>query len=160
MNWISKSAALLIAACAALTLCGGGSPPKIVVRVHTQNVAKEMKGNQTFMVQIPDPPEQISVMAIPEASEKDVLNVVAKPVSHGFGAYIQFNRRASVNISATTAQNQDRILVVVINNRVVYAPKIDTVISNGVIHIPEGITPKEMQALGELAKYNTKRAKF
>ncbi|HSI83169.1 MAG: hypothetical protein ACAI35_02425 [Candidatus Methylacidiphilales bacterium] len=171
MNWISRwkkqlegcrfrlLIVLLLLVSSLSPALAGSSPPKVVVRVHIQNMNKELK-KQTFMVQLPDPPEQISVSTLPEASEKDVLNVTGKPTTNGFGAYIQFNRRGSVNLSATTAQNQGRILVVVINNRVVYAPVIDTVISNGILFIPDGISPKEMEALSTLAKYNSKRAKF
>src|ERR1043165_7270136 len=128
MKWIISCTLLILATVlvsAPTTALAGGSPPKIVVRVHVENVAKELKGRQTFMVQLPDPPEALSVVATPEASERDVINVVGKPTSNGYGAYIYFNRKAAVNLSATTAQNAGRVLVVVINNRVVYAPVID-----------------------------------
>jgi hypothetical protein len=63
-----------------------------------------------------------------------------------------------VNLSAVTAQNQGRILVVLINNTIFYAPVIDTQISDGRLDIPHHLTPQALALMQEVVQKNIRQA--
>ena len=60
-----------------------------------------------------------------------------------------------------TSTGRGLILVVLVNGRVVYAPRIDTVITNGAILLPAGsVTPEEItQVNGDISKAKEQRLK-
>jgi hypothetical protein len=55
-----------------------------------------------------------------------------------------------------TIQDEGRIMVVILNGRIIYAPIIDTVLGNGILTIPRGVLPAEIPELNELVKKNAK----
>jgi hypothetical protein len=67
---------------------------------------------------------------------------------------VDFNDFGRTKLEAGTSTGRGFILVVLVNGRVVYAPRIDTVITNGSILLPPGsITPDEIaQVNGQVEK--------
>ena len=63
-----------------------------------------------------------------------------------------------VALSAATAQNQGRILVVLINGYVIYAPSIDEQITSGELDVPHPISSQVLLQLQEVAQKNLKQA--
>ena len=61
-------------------------------------------------------------------------------------------------MSAVTAQNQGRILVILIDGYVVYAPIIDEQITTGELDIPHPISLQVIQLLQEVARENLRKA--
>jgi len=106
---------------------------------------------------LPIPPdgERIQVRTLPEVSENDLID--AQQDASGV-VHLQFNHVGQVNLNAVTAQNQGRILVVLINGVVVYAPVIDEQITNGELDLPRPISPLALQLLQEVARHNVKQA--
>jgi len=72
--------------------------------------------------------------------------------------HLLFNHVGQVNLSAVTAQNQGRILVVLIDGQIVYAPIIDEQITNGELDLPRPINPQVLQLLQEVARKNVRQA--
>jgi hypothetical protein len=63
-----------------------------------------------------------------------------------------------VNLNAVTAQNQGRILVVLIDGYVVYAPIIDEQITDGELDLPRPLPAQVLQLLQEVARRNVRQA--
>jgi hypothetical protein len=74
---------------------------------------------------------------------------------------VDFNDFGRTKLEAGTSMGRGFILVVLVNGRVVYAPRIDTVITNGSILLPPGsITPDEiLQVNGAVEKWKEQRLK-
>ena len=103
-------------------------------------------------IQLTQPDEQIFVSSIPEATEKDLLGIVPAPGAAG-GAILHFSDHAGMNLDAATSQGDGKVLVVVLDGRVIYSPMIDTTIKTDIL-IPRGIMPQEFSLLDALAKQN------
>jgi len=134
------------------TLCFAGSkPPQIYLRVYTQTDSNGSP-NSIIPIQLTQPDDQIFVSAIPEASEKDLIGIVPAPGAAG-GAILHFNEHAGMNLDAATSQGDGKILVVVLDGRVIYSPMIDATIKTDLL-IPRGILPQEFSLLQAVAKQN------
>jgi len=139
---------LLAAPCLA-----GSKPPQIFLRVYTQTDSQGSP-NSMIPVQLTQPDEQIFVSSIPEATEKDLIGVDASPGGNGtVGAILHFSAHAGMNLDAATSQGDGKILVVVLNGRVVYSPMIDMGLKTELL-IPRGILPQEFSLLQAVAKQN------
>ena len=132
----------------------GHSPPKIVLRVHVQTTGPGQSPMEVTTITIPPDNEQIQVRTLPEVTEGDLTNVQ----QDASGLHLQFDHVGQVNLSAVTAQNQGRILVVLIDGYVVYAPIIDEQITNGELDIPRQVSPQIVQLLQGVAQQNVKQA--
>ena len=140
-------------------LQAGAPAPQLSLRILVQS-NQIANSAQTVAVPLTDPEETIYVNAIPEASEKDLIGVEPYNGPAGeTGATLHFTSHAGLSFNADTMQNQGRILVVVLNGRVVYSPIIDSVISGGDFLIPHGVSPQDMALLQATAQINQKRMK-
>jgi len=133
----------------------GHSPPKVVLRVHVQTTGEGQSALEVTTITIPPNGEQIQVRTLPEVTEGELVDVRqdASGVVH-----LKFNHVGQVNLNAVTAQNQGRILVVLIDGYVVYAPIIDDQITNGELDLPRPINPQVLQLLQEVARKNVRQA--
>lgn len=105
-------------------------------------------------ITLPPNGEQIQVRTLPEATEQELVDVR----QNASGLHLQFDHVGQVDLSAVTAQNQGRILVVLINGYIVYAPIIDEQITNGELDIPHPINPQVILLLQEVARRNVRQA--
>jgi hypothetical protein len=128
----------------------GKSPPKVVLSVHIQTTGDGLSANEAQTVFLPPNGEPIQIRTVPEVSEKDLISVDPEPG----GTLLTFNHAGEINLSAVTAQNQGRILVVLINGYIVYAPLVDEQISNGQLLLPHALAPQVVQLLQDVAKKN------
>jgi preprotein translocase subunit SecD len=133
----------------------GHSPPKIVLRVHVQTTGEGQSAQEVTTITVPPNGEQIQVRTLPELTEQELVGVQQDASG---GVRLQFNHVGQVNLSAVTAQNQGRILVVLIDGYVVYAPIIDEQITSGELDIPRQISLQIVQLLQEVAQQNVKQA--
>ena len=132
----------------------GHSPPKVVLRVHVQTTGEGLSAQEATTITIPPNGEQIQVRTLPEATEQELIDVQ----QDASGLHLKFNHVGQINLNAATAQNQGRILVVLIDGYVVYAPIIDEMISNGELDIPHPIPAQIVQLLQEVARQNVRQA--
>jgi hypothetical protein len=133
----------------------GHSPPKVVLRIHVQAPGEGQSPLEVTTIAIPPDGERIQVRTLPEVTEHDLVDVQqdASGVVH-----LLFNHVGQVNLSAVTAQNQGRILVVLIDGYVVYAPIIDEQITNGELDLPRPISSRVLQLLQDVARKNVRQA--
>jgi hypothetical protein len=132
----------------------GHTPPKVTLRIHVQTTGEGQSPLEVAHIQVPPAGEEILVRAIPELSENQLVAVQ----QDASGLHLGFNHVGQVDLNAATAQNQGRMLVVLIDGNVVYAPIIDTQITNGVLDIPHQIPPIVVQLLQGVAAQNVRKA--
>lgn len=105
-----------------------------MLRVHLQ-AQEGVQGQTSLPVQLFQPAETVSIRAIPELSEKDVRQISLR--SDG-SILVEFDAFGQAKLEAATSTGRGLILVVIVNTRVVYAPVIDTVLTQGAILLPAG----------------------
>jgi hypothetical protein len=132
----------------------GHTPPKVILRIHVQTTGEGQSTLEATSIQLPPQGEQILMRTLPEVSEAQLIDVQQDTN----GARLKFDHTGQVSLSAATAQNQGRILIVLIDGQVVYAPTIDEQITNGELDIPHPLPPIIIQLLQEVAKDNLRRA--
>ena len=132
----------------------GHSPPKVTLRIHVQTTGAGQSPQEVTTITIPPNGERIQVRTLPEVAEDELVDVW----QDASGLHLKFNHVGQVDLNAVTAQNQGRILVVLIDGYVVYAPMIDEQISNGQLDIPRPVPAQILQFLQERAQQNVKQA--
>jgi preprotein translocase subunit SecD len=132
----------------------GSSPPKVTLRIHVQVAGEGLSPQEATTIAVPPDGEEIQVRTLPEASERDLVEVQQDAT----GLHLQFNHVGTVNLNAVTAENQGRILVVMVDGRIIYAPVIDAQISKGHLDIPHQIPPQLVVLLQQLAQQNVRQA--
>lgn len=134
-----------------------GSTPKtkIFLRVHVQTNAAGLPNTQVASVAVPPDNEVIQIRALPELTEQNLIDVQSTATG---GVRLMFNHTGQVNLDAVTAENDGRILVVMLNGYVLYAPIIDQRITTGELDIPHPLSPQVLQLLQETAQNNVLQA--
>jgi preprotein translocase subunit SecD len=133
----------------------GHSPPKIFLRVHVQTTGDGQSALEATTISLPPNGEKIQIRTLPEVTEQDLVDVQQDPSG---GLRLLFDHVGQVALSAVTAQNQGRILVVLIDGYVIYAPTIDEQITSGELDIPHPFSPEVVQLLQQVAQKNVKKA--
>jgi hypothetical protein len=134
----------------ALPAHAGHSPPKLLLRIHVQTTGSGLSADQARTVLLPPNNEPIMVRAMPEVSERNLIAVESSPN----GTLLTFDHEGQINLSAVTAQNQGRILVVFLNGFIIYAPVIDEQITSGQLLLPRPLAPQIVQLLQQIAADN------
>jgi len=131
----------------------GHSPPKVTLRIHVQTTGEGQSTLEVAQIRVPPDGDTILIRAIPEVSENQLVEVV----QDASGLHLRFNHTGQVDLNAATAQNQNRIMVVLIDGNVVYAPVIDTQIDDGILNIPHQIPLQVVQLLQQVAAENVRK---
>ena len=136
---------------------GAAEKPPFLLRVHLQ-APEGAKGMVSVPVTLFQPNETIAIQSLPEVSEKEIRKISTRADGT---VLVDFNDFGRTKLEAGTSTGRGFILVVLVNGRVVYAPRIDTVITNGSILLPPGsITPEEIaQVNGQTEKEQNQRLK-
>ncbi len=114
-----------------------------------------MPTTQAINVPLPPTGEIIQVRALPEITEHDIFDVKADAENN---VTLTLDHRGRVNLSATTGEDQGKIMVVMLNGVVIYAPVIDAQITSGILAIPHPLTPEVIKIMQDMAKQNVKDA--
>ena len=136
---------------------GAAEKPPFLLRVHLQ-APEGAKGMVSVPVTLFQPNETIAIQSLPEVSEKEIQKVSTRADGT---VLVDFNDFGRTKLEVGTSTGRGFILVVLVNGRVVYAPRIDTVITNGSILLPPGsITPDEiLQVNAEVEKSKEQKLK-
>ena len=130
---------------------GAAPKPPVLLRVHLQ-APEGAKGQVSVPVTLFNPAETISIQTIPEVSEKEVRKVSTRLDG---SILVEFTDFGQTKLEVGTSTGRGLILVVIVNGRVVYAPRIDTVLTNGCLLLPAGsITPEEMAQMNGDVEYS------
>jgi hypothetical protein len=133
----------------------GHSPPKIFMRIYIQT-NEGLPDTEARPLAIPPDNEVIQVRTLPEVTEADLTAVEADPSG---AVHFHLNHIGQVNLDAVTAQNQGRIMVVMIDGVVIYAPTIDEQISDGELIVPHPLNPAVIKLLQDVAAHNVEESK-
>jgi hypothetical protein len=154
MRPLPRPALLLLCLAAWLVGFDGSKPPQVYFRIYTQT-DDQGNTNRTMSVHVINPEQQIFVSTIPEATEKDIFGIEPFAADGGtMGAVFHLNAHAALNVDAATTQYDGKILVFALNGRVLYNPIIDSIVSDGILRVPRGITPQEIALLQAVVKQN------
>ena len=122
-------------------LLGATPKPPLLFRVHLQ-APEGSKGQVSVPVTLFNPSQTISIQSLPEVSEKEIRKVSTRADG---SILVEFTDFGQTKLEVGTSTGRGLIMVVIINGRVVYAPRIDTVLVNGCLLLPAGsITLEEM----------------
>lgn len=149
MRYLFFALALFIA----LPVQAGKTPPKLLLRIHVQTTGSGLPDTQAHTVLLPPNGEPIQVRALPEVSEVNLIGVDPRPG----GTLLLFDHAGQINLSAVTAQDQGRILVVFLNGFIIYAPVIDEQITNGQLLLPHPLAPEIVKLLQQIAADNVRQ---
>jgi preprotein translocase subunit SecD len=130
----------------------GHSPPKVTLRIHVQTTGEGQSTLEVTQLRVPPDNQEILVRALPEVSEGQLIDAE----QDADGLHLRFNHTGQVDLDAATAQNQGRILVVLIDGQVIYAPVIDMQITSGQLDIPHQIPADILLLLQQVAKENAR----
>jgi len=133
----------------------GKKPPQIIFRVFVQTAGVGLPTTQAINVPLPPTGEIIQVRALPEITEHNIFDVKTDATGNVF---LTLDHPGRVNLSATTGEDQGRIMVVMLNGVVIYAPVIDEQITNGILEIPHQLDPAVIKIMQDMAKQNVKDA--
>jgi hypothetical protein len=136
---------------------GAAQKPPVLFRVHLQ-APEGAKGQVSVPVTLFQPNETIAIQNLPEVTEKEIRKISTRVDGTILVEFTDFGR---TKLEVGTSTGRGLILVVLVNGRVVYAPRIDTVITNGAILLPAGsVTPEEIdQVNGDIVKAKEQRLK-
>lgn len=134
----------------------GAKRPTSSLRIYLQTVEVGAPGTQIMPILLLHPNKQIMVRAQPELSERDIEKVESRESDIGVALRLILTEHGKTVLSAVTTESQGKILVVMLNGRVIYAPVIDKTIDDGVLIIPRGAMPEEIAPLEEAMKYSKK----
>jgi hypothetical protein len=133
----------------------GHTPPQVLLRVHVQTSGEGLSAMEATTIALPPQGEQIQIRTLPEVTEHDLVG--AQQAASG-PLRLLFDHVGQVALSAVTGTNQGRILVVMLDGYIVYAPTIDQQITDGELDIPHQVKPEVLQALQEVARRNVEQA--
>ena len=137
----------------AFFLLGAAEKPPSLLRIHLQ-APEGAKGQSSIPVTLFDPAQNIAIQTVPEVTEKDIRTVLGQADGTTLVSLDDFGR---TKLEMATSTGRGLILVVIVNSRVVYAPLIDTSITNGAIILPAGaIFPEELEAFNREAAKKTR----
>jgi hypothetical protein len=140
-----------------LVWMGAAEKPPFLLRIHLQ-ATEGAKGSTSALITLYQPNETIAIQSLPEVTEKEILKVSTRVDGT---VLVEFNDFGRTKLEVGTSTGRGSILVVIINGRVVYAPRIDTVITSGSILLPSGsMTMEEITRVnGEIEKSREQRLK-
>ena len=118
---------------------GAAEKPPFLLRIHLQ-ATEGAKGSTSSLVTLYQPNETIAIQNLPEVTEKEILKISSRADGT---VLVEFNDFGRTKLEVGTSTGRGSILVVIVNGRVVYAPRIDTVITSGSILLPPGSIAKE-----------------
>ena len=123
----------------ALMLMGSGPQPTLSFRIHTELTTVSAPG-QAVPVTLFNPDQEIHISRFADLTENHVADVQRMP---GGGVLVLFKQEGASLLDVATTNNQGRIMVVMVNGRVLYAPVIDAPLRKGRMMLPPGITDEE-----------------
>jgi hypothetical protein len=133
----------------------GHTAPKLFLRVNIQTTGEGQSSLEVTTITLPPNGDKILIRTLPEATEQELIAVQ----QDASGAVrLQFDHAGQVSLSAVTAQNLGRILVVSLNGYVIYAPVIDEQITSGELDLPHPMNPQIFQLLQQIAQENVRKA--
>jgi len=131
----------------ALGLMGAASKPKVTIRFHTE--ANPSSGPEfSISATAPDSSQKVTLSKVAQISESDVLAIFPFPAANGsMGCAFKLDAHGRVALETLSTEFRGGLLFGFVNGRVVTAMLIDRRVGDGVITIPSGLTPQDIEMM-------------
>ena len=149
-----KALRLLLLLTIAGSLCGAAKKPKLVVHFHVEAIGNA-GGQFTMPVKFANPPRDGHVETIAFASDKNITAIFPVENPDGtLGCAFQLDQSGRFALETISKDRRGASLVVTMRTKTgrhqVTDMVIDKPITDGIIYVPSGISPGEMQMLREM----------
>ena len=146
-----RSLAATLLTIAALCSMGAAKKPTLSVRFHVESVGNA-GGSFTMPAKFKNPPRDGNIESIPFASERNVTAIF--PVVHpngSIGCAFQLDRSGALALETVSTDRRGASMVAFIASKaamhqVIDLP-IDKPIRDGIVYLPVGLTPGELEML-------------
>jgi hypothetical protein len=142
------------AAALAVLLCGFAKKPKLSVRFHVEAIGNA-GGSFTMPAKFVNPPRDGFIESVPFVSERNIKAIF--PVQHPdgqLGCAFQLDRSGAIGLQTTSTDRRGASIVAFISTKTgthqVVDMVIDKPIRDGIIYIPRGLSPGEIDMLKQL----------
>ncbi|HWL54202.1 MAG TPA: hypothetical protein VNQ90_17305 [Chthoniobacteraceae bacterium] len=122
-------------------------PPAFNIRFHLQ--ASEADG-EPFVTRLPihDGRGPAFIKKVPEITEHDIVAIFPFTAADGtYGCTLKLTVHGRISLDSTSVEARGRVLVCIINGRVVTAMMIDKRVSDGILTVPSGLTASDVDQL-------------
>ncbi len=129
---------------ALMFVAGAKKPPAFSVRFHLQ--ANEADG-APFVTRLPinSGKGPAFIKKVPEISEHDVEAIFPFTAADGtYGCTLKLDAHGRISLDSTSVEARGKVLVCMVEGRVVTAIMIDKRVSDGILTIPSGLTAAEV----------------
>ena len=123
--------------------------PPLTVHFHLEANARD---TATFAtpVTLKNPPREAYVEKIPTLTERDIAAIYPFPASDGtMGCAFKLNDHGTFDLEAVSTDRRGSSIIAVVNGRQVIDMIIDKKVSDGVITIANGLTPRDIELLSK-----------
>lgn len=128
-------------------LAGGKKAPVLTIRLHGEGSASDGPSFSSE-IQLNNPPVKIFMRNVPVTSERDITAFLPFRGNDGqAGAYFRLDAHGANKLQQFTVEEKGRTAIVMINGRIVANMKINAAVNDGILYVPGGILPVEIQLL-------------
>jgi len=131
----------------ALLFMGAAFRPALSIRFHV--TTNQMDGTPfVSVVEVGNPPRKVYVKKIPEINEMDIAAIYPFKAADGtLGCALKLDDHGQIHLDTLSVEHRGTVLVCIVNGRVVTAMLVDQRITDGIIEIPSGLTPKDVEVM-------------
>jgi hypothetical protein len=130
----------------ALVFLGAARAPSLSIRFHAAATKEDGPAFAT-LVEYGNPPRQAYIKKVPEISERDIVAIWPVPAADGsMGCLLKLNEDGRIRLLSLSSTIKGKVLVCLVNKRLVTALLVDKQVDDGQIFISSGLTPAEIEA--------------
>ena len=126
---------------------GQKKPAPVSIRVFCEGNEKE---GESFVtpVELTNPKKRVFLNKVPAVTEKDFVSFFPFPGRDGMiGAYFRLDAHGSDKLDLLTTEERGKLAVIMVNGRVAAALRVEQRVKDGILFVPGGILPNEVQLL-------------
>ncbi|MBE2204519.1 MAG: hypothetical protein IAE94_09305 [Chthoniobacterales bacterium] len=129
----------------------GKKPAPVSLRLFCEGNEKE---GESFVtpIELTNPPKKVFMRKVPIVTERDIRAFYPFPGRDGMiGAYFLLDPHGADKLEQFTTEDRGKLAVVVVNGRVAAALQVEQRVQDGILYVPGGLLPNEIEMLE--AKY-------
>lgn len=126
---------------------GQKKPLPVSIRLFSEGNEKE---GESFVtpVELTNPQKRIFLRKVPIVTEKDIKAFYPFPGRDGMiGAYFRLDAHGADKLDQFTTEDRGKLAVIMVNGRVAAALRVEKRVSDGILFVPGGILPNEVELL-------------
>ncbi len=126
---------------------GQKKPAPVSIRVFCEGNEKE---GESFVtpVELTNPQKRVFLRKVPIVTERDFLSFYPFAGRDGMiGAYFRLDAHGSDKLDQFTTEDRGKLAVIMVNGRVAAAMRVEERVKDGILFVPGGILPNEVELL-------------